>query len=296
MTPSVASRVPIRPVGFQPARTDSLDGVGALDVVATWPVTTAAAVVVGRDGVIASTGPDTALPWASVTKLVTALTVLVAVDRGDVTLDDPAGLPGSTVRHLLAHSSGVAPEDDARMSAPGRRRVYSNRGFEQVAAFTSERAGEPFADLMRDRVLRPLGMNATKLVGSPASGATGPLSDLAALGQELLAPTLVPDLMPEATAVAFPGLSGVLPGFGRQEHNDWGLGFEIRDDKRPHWTGSRNSPATFGHFGRSGTFLWVDPAVGLACGCLTDRDFGDWAADVWPELSDRVLAEFAGRG
>jgi CubicO group peptidase (beta-lactamase class C family) len=268
--------------------------VGALDVVTTWPVTTAAVAVVDRDRVIASTGPDTVLPWASITKLLSALTVLVAVDRGDVTLDEPAGPPGSTVRHLLAHASGLGPEGDTVLGPPGRRRVYSNSGYEQVAAFTAGRAGTPFAELMHDWVLRPLGMDATKLEGSPASGVAGPLRDLATLGRELLAPTLVPDLMPVATSVAFPGLSGVLPGFGRQDPNDWGLGFEIRDSKHPHWTGGRNTPATFGHFGRSGTFLWVDPAAGLACACLTDRDFGDWAVDVWPELSDRVLVEFAG--
>ena len=57
----------------------------------------------------------------------------------------------------------------------------------------------------------------------------------------------------------FPGLVGVLPGFGRMDPNDWGLGFELRDAKSPHWTGARNSPRTFGHFGGSGTFLWVDP-------------------------------------
>jgi CubicO group peptidase (beta-lactamase class C family) len=91
--------------------------------------------------------------------------------------------------------------------------------------------------------------------------------------------------------VQFPGLVGVLPGFGRQEPNDWGLGFELRDAKSPHWTGSRNSPATFGHFGRSGTFLWVDPDAGLALACLTDLAFGDWASDAWPRLADDVLAE-----
>ena len=97
--------------------------------------------------------------------------------------------------------------------------------------------------------------------------------------------------MPEATRVAYPDLAGILPGFGRQDPNDWGLGFEIRDGKHPHWTGRRNSPETFGHFGRSGTFLWVDSVAGLACACLTDRDFGDWAAEAWPDLSDRVLAD-----
>jgi len=94
----------------------------------------------------------------------------------------------------------------------------------------------------------------------------------------------------EATAVAFPGLAGVLPGLGRQNPNDWGLGFELRDGKSPHWTGARNSPRTFGHFGRSGAFLWVDPDAGVALACLTDLEFGDWAKEVWPVLSDAVLA------
>jgi CubicO group peptidase (beta-lactamase class C family) len=94
--------------------------------------------------------------------------------------------------------------------------------------------------------------------------------------------------------VAFPGLTGVLPGFGRQDPNDWGLGFELRDRKSPHWTGGRSSPATYGHFGRSGTFLWVDPQARAACVCLTDREFGPWAARAWPELTDAVLAELAG--
>jgi CubicO group peptidase (beta-lactamase class C family) len=265
--------------------------MGALDVVSTWPVSMASVAVVGPDGVLASAGPDTSVPWASVTKLATALTVLVAAGRGVLSLDEPAGPPGSTVRHLLAHASGLAFDSDDVLSPPGRRRIYSNRGFEQLAAFTGERAGAPFAGLLRDWVLEPLGMSATELRGSPASGASGPLRDLAALGRELLAPTLVPELMPEATRTAFPGLDGILPGFGRQTPNDWGLGFELRDHKRPHWTGKRNSPGTFGHFGRSGTFLWVDPEAGLATAVLTDREFGDWAAQAWPDLSDRVLDE-----
>ncbi len=56
--------------------------------------------------------------------------------------------------------------------------------------------------------------------------------------------------------------------------------------------GRRNSPATFGHFGRSGTFLWVDPVAGLGVGCLTDRPFGAWAGEAWPALSDAVLAAY----
>ena len=89
----------------------------------------------------------------------------------------------------------------------------------------------------------------------------------------------------------FPGLSGVVPDLGRFDPNDWGLGFELRDAKSPHWTGTRNSARTFGHFGGSGTFLWVDPEAGLACCCLTDLEFGPWAKEAWPRFSDAVLAE-----
>ncbi len=83
----------------------------------------------------------------------------------------------------------------------------------------------------------------------------------------------------------------MLPGLGRQEPNDWGLGFELKDAKRPHWTGSRNSPGTFGHFGGAGTFLWVDPEARVACAVLTNREFDEWALEVWPQLADAVLAE-----
>ena len=95
--------------------------------------------------------------------------------------------------------------------------------------------------------------------------------------------------------MAFPGLRGVLPGFGVQDPNDWGLGPEIRGSKAPHWTGAGNAPGTYGHFGGSGTFLWVDPDVGIALVALTDRTFGSWAIDAWPRFSDAVLGA-AGQG
>jgi CubicO group peptidase (beta-lactamase class C family) len=98
----------------------------------------------------------------------------------------------------------------------------------------------------------------------------------------------------DATATAYPGLVGVLPGVGHFDPLDWGLGFELRHGKDPHWTGRRNSPATFGHFGGSGGFLWVDPALGRALVCLTDRDYGPWALETWPPLSDAVIAALAG--
>jgi CubicO group peptidase (beta-lactamase class C family) len=134
-------------------------------------------------------------------------------------------------------------------------------------------------------------MGATKLVTRPSEGLHGPLRDLAATARELLRPTVIAThTLAEATSVAFPGLPGVLPGVGRFDPLDWGLGFELRDGKVPHWTGSRNSPATFGHFGGSGTFLWTDPALDRALVCLTDRDYAPWALEAWPPFSDAVIA------
>jgi CubicO group peptidase (beta-lactamase class C family) len=269
--------------------------VAALDALARWPVGTAAGGVVTAEEVRATAGPlDEPLAWASVTKLLTALAVLVAVEEGIASLDAPAGPPGATVRHLLAHAAGLGP-DGAVLAPPGTRRVYSNAGYEVLGDVVAGAAGLPFATYLDEAVLGPLALVGTTLEGTPAAGAVGPADDLLRLGRELLDPTvLAPSTLAEATAVAFPGLVGVLPGFGRQDPNDWGLGPEVRGHKAPHWTGRRNSPRTFGHFGQAGGFLWVDPAAGVACACLTDRPFGPWAVDAWPALADDVLAE-AGR-
>ena len=229
-------------------------------------------------------------PWASVTKLVSAVAVWVAVEEGTAAWEDPVGPPGSTLAHLLAHASGLAANSDRVLAVPGTRRVYSNRGFEVAAEHVAAASGLPFATYATEAVLNPLGMGTTEMAGSPASGASGPLTDLMRLARELASPTLVsPATHREATAVCFPGLAGVLPGFGPQESNDWGLGVEIRDGKAPHWTGATNNPATFGHFGRSGSLLWVDPVASIVMVSLSDLPFGPWAADAWPRLADSVL-------
>jgi CubicO group peptidase (beta-lactamase class C family) len=66
---------------------------------------------------------------------------------------------------------------------------------------------------------------------------------------------------------------------------------EIRGHKRPHWTGTANAPTTYGHFGRSGAFVWVDPDAELCCAALCDQPFGLWATRAWPQLADDVLHE-----
>ncbi|AIY47234.1 serine hydrolase domain-containing protein [Mycolicibacterium fortuitum] len=267
-----------------------------LRVIETWPVDSAAAAVVGPSGVVAGHGDlDKSFTLASVTKPLVARATHIAIEEGAVELGTPAGPPGSTIRHLLAHASGVSMRSADVLARPGQRRIYSNYGFELLARAVEAAADIEFASYLTEAVFEPLQMAKSTLVGGAETAGFGGVStvaDLAAFAAELLRPTLVSEqLHQEAVTVQFPGLDGVLPGFGVQRPNDWGLGYEIRDGKSPHWTGSANSPATFGHFGQSGTFLWVDPVADLALVVLTDRDFGEWTYPLWPAISDGVLRE-----
>lgn len=272
----------------------------ALDAIADWPVPAAAAAVVGPSGVLAMHG-DTAhrFALASVTKPVVGRAVQVAIEEGVVELDTEAGPPGSTMRHLLAHTSGYSMHSAEVMAPPGKRRIYSNYGFAVAAETVAQQSGIEFGRYLTEAVFESLGMAASGLDGGHEAagyGVTSTVADLAVFASDLLAPALVSaEMHAEAVTVQFPGLDGVLPGFGVQRPNDWGLSFEIRDAKSPHWTGSANSDGTYGHFGQSGTFIWVDPACDLALVVLTDRDFGDWAYPRWPEISDAVIAEFGSK-
>jgi CubicO group peptidase (beta-lactamase class C family) len=268
-----------------------------LQTIDDWPVPAAAAAVVGTSGVLATHGDlGHRFPLASVTKPLVARAAQVAVEEGALELDTPAGPPGSTVRHLLAHTSGLAMVDDTVLASPGTRRIYSNVGFRVLAETIEVATGIEFGGYLTGAVLEPLGMSATTLHGGAQTagyGATSTVTDLVRFAGDLLQPeTVSAQMHADATSVQFAGLAGILPGYGRQRPNDWGLGFELRDGKSPHWTGSANSPATFGHFGQSGTFIWADPVAGLALVVLTNRDFGDWVHPLWPALSDEVLREF----
>ena len=154
----------------------------------------------------------------------------------------------------------------------------------------------PFADVPRAR--RCSRRSALARVASTATPAGRPLrnaGDCCGSAAELLAPTLIaPETLAEATSVQFPGLDGVLPGFGRQTPNDWGLGFELRDAKSPHWTGSLNSPRDVRPLrleardrdvplGRSGARARLRRA-----GRRVVRRLG---AAAWPALADAVLSE-----
>ena len=271
----------------------------AIELVHQWPVDTVAAASVIDDDIAIVGSRDQIFPLASLTKLTTAMAVLIAVEEGTLALDDDIAalldlpdLAPLRIAELLSHSSGLAPEAPAnRLTAEGHRRIYSNAGYELAADAVARRSGIPFDTYLHDAVFAPLAMQSTALIGSPASGVTSTIDDLVRLLRELREPRLVSRATHQLMVTPHhPGLAGVLPGFGRQVDNSWGLGPEIRDHKAPHWTGTLNSPETYGHFGRTGTFLWWDPAVRRGVIALTTRDFGDWATVEWPRLSDAVLS------
>ena len=296
-----------------PAPADPLVGGAALDALPvlagfSFPVAVVASELDadGRTRTLIEAGEvDEIFPFASVTKPIVAWSALIAVERGLLDLEAPAGagtargsagagapvLPGATVRHLLAHTSGIAFDSDAVLAAPGTRRIYSNRGIELLGERLEEATATPLETWVETTVLEPLGMSSVLVPGSPAHSGEGSARDLAVFARELAAPRLVgADLAAEATSVAFPGLDGVLPGYGRQAPNDFGLGVEVRGRKHPHWTGTANSPATFGHFGQSGSFIWVDPVARRQAVFLGAQPFRRAHVTQWPELSDQILA------
>jgi CubicO group peptidase (beta-lactamase class C family) len=268
-----------------------------LESVADWPDGTRAAGWRTADGRTASAGDlDVVYRLASVTKLLSATAVHVAAQEGVVLLDEPAGPPGSTVRLLLCHASGLPFDGDGPIAPPGTRRIYGNAAFEALGALVAARAEMTFGDYVREGVLVPLGMADTTMGGSPAHGARSTVPDLLRFAEELLHPgrVLAPETLALAVTPHLPELRGVLPGYGRQHPNPWGLGFEVHGTKAPHWMPAEASPRAFGHFGQTGSFLWLDPDVGVACCSLSERPFGDWARTAWPVLGRDVLAAATG--
>ncbi|MEL6891809.1 MAG: serine hydrolase domain-containing protein [Actinomycetota bacterium] len=279
--------------------------VRALELTSAWPVPNVAAAVVAGDRRLDSIGPiDQRFRLASISKPMTAWAVLVAVEEGIVSLDDPyeADDPTRTLRHLLAHAAGFGVDTAAPIVAAERKRIYSNSGIELAARLVEAASGMAFADYLREAVFEPLGMADSALDGSPAHQVWSTVDDVARFTAEVTAPRLLSaSTSDDARRIQYPALGGIVPGVGRFGTSPWGLGFEIRGNKQPHWTGTRNSPGTHGHFGGSGTMAWIDPAATaddrpIALIALTDRPFEQWADDalrLWPALSDAVLDEFA---
>ena len=219
---------------------------------------------------------------------------MIAVEDGTTSLDAPVGQDRCTVRHLLSHAGGYSFDGVNPITSPERKRIYSNTGIELLADHLAERAGMDFADFLNEAVCVPLGLTATALEGSAAKDVVSNVDDCAKFAVELRRPTLLAkDTVREMVTVQFPQLEGVVPGLGRFDPCPWGLGPEIRGTKTPHWTAPHGSAATWGHFGGTGTFLWVDPVADVACVMLANREFTEWGLEYWPQFNEAVLAEAA---
>jgi CubicO group peptidase (beta-lactamase class C family) len=269
-----------------------------LESIGQWPGLHGAAVVVVRDGstplVVATAGAlDVEFPLASVTKVASSLAVLGVVAAGGCALDDEVGPPGASLAHLLSHASGLPLDGMRPIAQPGERRIYSNTGIELAVSHAASSARVEPRELLASLVFEPLGMSRTRLEGSAASAALGTVADLSRLAGELLVPSLLPiDLATRWRTVAFAGLAGVLPGFGRQVPCDFGLGIEVKGTKHPHWTGERWPASSVGHFGQRGGFVVADAASGIAVATLGDEPFGAWASARWPGFTDDVRREW----
>ena len=250
--------------------------------------------VTGPEQTLAVQGdPQAVLPLASVTKPLTAWGALVAVDRGLVDLDEPAGPAGATVLNLLDHTSGLPMEGEEPLRPVGERRIYSNAGFDALAAHIADAAGMDFADWMLREVTLPLGMDRTDVTGRPSAGALASIEDLLIFGREVLRPTLIPAALRDlALTVSHPGLRGIVPGYGSYADNQWGLGFELKGVKSPHWLADTFPPETAGHFGALGSFLFIDRSRDIAAAFLSGVPFGEEHKRIWPALTQEIADRY----
>ncbi len=149
-------------------------------------------------GEVAEPHTDVQHRLGSITKTVTAVAVLRLRDEGLLRLEDPleAHLPGTpagdrTVGQLLSHTAGLTAESPGQWweRTPGGtladlglaaehvplgagRHHYSNLGYGLLGELLAVLRGRPWADVVRDEVLLPLGMARTtpRPVGPAATG------------------------------------------------------------------------------------------------------------------------------
>lgn len=151
----------------------------------------------------APVAPDTLFQIGSATKMLTAAAVMSAHLAKALDVDAPvsryvsgltACVGAPTVRQLLSHTGGLmdepdefGPQGEEGLAAyprtwtaeycllpPGRAFSYSNSGFALAGLALQEAEQKPFADVVKARVLEPLGM--TRTTFRPTEAMTWPLA------------------------------------------------------------------------------------------------------------------------
>lgn len=289
------------------------------EILASWPVQSIGACAIDfAEGISTYFYGDTAnlFDLASISKPITATAVLTAAQEGVVDLEAILE-SGFSLADLMSHQSGLSFSveggvtlENCRISLenpncgffdkpPRNRRIYSNLGYESLALDLQNKCGLSFAQYLQEAVFTPIAMSNTYVDhrNFPDSGPFGAAAGIVSSATDMalfLTEWINGDLLDvtfkrRASTRTELSLGGILPGYGFFLDNTWGFGYEVRGLKSPHWTGSLNSSLTFGHFGQSGTFLWVDPQVQLACCVLTDRPFDSFAKENWPIFSDSLI-------
>ena len=212
--------------------------------------------------------------------------------------------------------------------APGTARIYSNAGY-ALAALALERASEmTYLDYLHAAILQPLGMTRTtlgaavqapdvievrqpgllgqgqrlfnderfRILGLPQSGGFGTAADYLRFLQcaDGQGPVLLDDgLRLELLQNQCGALAGGVGDFMEWPVCDWAVGFELRDGKTPHWTGSGLSPSSATHFGASGTLAFIDPERNTQAVLLANRGtYSRWMLEPggWPDICSALVA------
>ena len=254
-----------------------------------WPGEASAVVFRVREGIderLGSAGDlDERRAWASVSKMAVAMAFGVEFDWGLHRYGESLGPRGATLADLLSHSSGLGLEESDPVNPVGAKRVYSNYGIDlAVSLVVGDNSPSTW---LASRVFSALGLSATSLEGRPAAGVVGSTNDLATLGLAWLRPDVVSrDTRNLMITPYAPTLAGVVPGFGRFAPCPWGLGPEIRGDKR-HWMGEWPADS-FGHFGQSGALMLLNAREGIGVVATSTQPFGPWAVSLWPEWTSEM--------
>lgn len=257
--------------------------------VAGWPGTPSVVLLRLDEGVVERVleigDLDAVRPWASVSKMAVSLAFGVESDWGTHSFAESLGPRGATLANLLSHSSGLGLEEGDPTVDVAAKRVYSNCAFDHaVDAIVGESTAATWLD---NRLFRPFGMTATHLEGRPSSGVVGSTNDMARLAVAWLRPDGIARTTRNQMITPFlPLLDGIVPGFGRFSPCPWGLGPEVRGDKR-HWMGDW-PPASFGHFGQSGTMMLLNADERLGLVATSTEPFGPWAVKLWPEWTSAM--------
>jgi CubicO group peptidase (beta-lactamase class C family) len=241
--------------------------------------------------------------------------------------DDPAEnqhWQDQATSSAIAASAAMLPLEQP----PGQRVLYSNAAYWLIGEALAALTDRAFPDALREEILDPCGLAETFIsappdvwdriarrygrakimnaaygreLGSPSAGLFASARDAARFadlflrrgitrdGRRILSAASVEMMTTDQTG----GLPGGIDGLWTWPAGSWGLGWEVKGNKLGHWSGELTSPATFSHFGQGGTLVWADPATGIACAVLANRDVSTgWTADParWARLSNAVVA------